>query len=97
MSTLSEFLARGARPEGVPARRRDRSTSPGPVVVLKGWREGMDKVAVTLLLRDRGVPLSEAHEATHSVLEGKAISLHLPDGSDADAVRDDLDRLGVVV
>jgi hypothetical protein len=97
MSTLSEFMAGSGRPDEAPAERRGQSTSHGPVVVLKGWREGMNKVGLTLLLRDRGVPLSEAHDATNAVLKGKTVTVRLPEGSDLDALRAELGRLGVVV
>ena len=57
----------------------------------------MDKVGVTLLLRDRGVSLSEAHAATNALLEGRTVLVRLPEGSDAGAIRDDLVRLGAIV
>ena len=97
MSTLSEFMAEHAQAGEGREPRRVRSTSRGPVVVLRGWRKGMDKVAVTKLLRNHGVPLAEAHEATEGVLRGEAVSVHLGHGSDATIVTRELDHLGVVV
>jgi len=97
MSTLSEFMARGVRQGEERGRSRARSTSPGPVVVLKGWRKGMDKTGVTLLLRNSGVPLSEAHDATNSILRGEPVSVCLPKGTDVTAIRLQLDRLGAIL
>jgi hypothetical protein len=57
----------------------------------------MDKAAVTLLLRDSGVPLSEAHDATNSILRGDTAAVRLPTGADMQRVRHQLDELGVVL
>lgn len=89
MSTLSEFMARGARPADGRERSRARSTSRGRVVVLRGWREGMDKARVTLLLRDSGVPLAEARNEPASVCLSK--------GAKVSETRRELDRLGVIL
>src|SRR5713101_5309092 len=97
MSTLSEFMARGVRRGEERGQSRARSTLPGPVVVLRGWRKGMDKAAVTLLLRDSGVPLAEAHAATDSILRGEPVSVRLPKGAKVKEVRRELDRLGVIL
>jgi hypothetical protein len=56
----------------------------------------MNKVGVTLLLRKYGVPLSEAHGATDALLRGQAVSVYLPAGTNIEAVRRNLDDLGVV-
>ena len=97
MSTLSEFMARGARPADGRERPRARSTSRGRVVVLRGWREGMDKARVTLLLRDSGVPLAEAHAATDSILRNEPASVCLSKGAKVSEIRRELDRLGVIL
>jgi hypothetical protein len=76
---------------------RAPSASQGPVVVLKGWREGMNKVAVTRLLRSHGVPLSEAYDATNTILDGQAASVQLREGTDVKVVCQGLNNLGVVV
>ena len=97
MSTLSEFMARGVPRDAEQGRSRDRSTSRGPVVVLRGWRKGMDKVAVTRLLRDNGVPLAEAHAATDCIVRGEPASVYLPKDANVRDIRRQLDRLGVVL
>jgi hypothetical protein len=97
MSTLSEFMARDAPPEKERGKSRVRSTSRGPVVVLKGWRKGMDKGGVTLLLRNNGVALSEAYDATNGILRGDLVTVQLPKGSDMEAIRRQLTDLGVVL
>jgi hypothetical protein len=71
--------------------------SRGPVVVLKGWSEGMDKAAVTLLLRNSGVPLAQAHDATNSILRDEHISVSFPEGVDIRVIRRELEQLGVVL
>jgi hypothetical protein len=96
MSTLSEFMARDGRQGGERAKSPVPSTSRGPVVVLKGWRKGMDKAGVTLLLRKAGVPLSEAHDATNRVLRGESVTLQFPSGVDIAAICRELDELGVI-
>jgi hypothetical protein len=96
MLTLSEIMAASGRRGKGQAKRRVPSTSHGPVVVLKGWREGMNKVGVTRLLREHGVLLSEAYEATDAVLAGREVSIHLPVGTNTEALRRDLANLGVV-
>ena len=95
MLTLSEFTAASGRRGEEKEKRPVRSTSHGPVVVLKGWREGMNKVAVTMLLRKHGVPLSAAYEATDAVLQGRVVSVRLPEGTNTEALRRNLDGLGV--
>ena len=95
MSRLSEFMARSARQGREREKYPARSTSLGPVVVLKGWREGMDKIAVTLLLRRHGLCLSEAYDATNDILEGRTVSLSLPVGADVERLRRELDQLGI--
>jgi len=78
MLTLSEFMAASGRRGKEKAKPHVPSVSRGPVVVLKGWRKGMKKVGVTRLLCKYGVTLSEAYEATDSVLAGREVVLHLP-------------------
>lgn len=97
MSRLSEFTARDVRQGKEREPCHVPSTSPGPAVVLRGWRKGMDKAAVTLLLRDNGVSLAEAHDATNGVLRGDAVTVCLPSGADVQAMRRQLDDLGVVL
>jgi hypothetical protein len=66
-------------------------------VVLRGWRKGMDKAGVTLLLRNSGGPLAEAHEATNSILRGEPVSVRLPKGTNVRKIRRQLDDLGVIL
>ena len=97
MSRLSELMVRGAQREKEPERSLDQSTSPGHVVVLKGWREGMDKLAVTLLLRDNGVPLAKAHDATNRILRDETIGVNFPPDVDVRVIRRELRQLGVIL
>ncbi len=97
MLTLSEFTAQGVRRAEELAQSRVPSTSRGPVVVLKGWREGMDKTEVTLLLRNCGVPLAEAYDATNSILRSDPVSVRLSEGADILAIRRQFAALGVIL
>lgn len=74
----------------------DKSVSHGPVIVLHGWREGMQKILTQKLLRRNGVPLSVAYDAINSILNGKPAEVLLRDGSDPEAVRQELNELGVI-
>jgi hypothetical protein len=96
MSTLSEFMEERARAGGERERHHAPSTSHGPVVVLKGWRKGMDKVAVTKLLRSYGLSLTEAHNATEGVLKGESVKVQFREGADPKAAQHALSSLGVV-
>jgi hypothetical protein len=97
MSRLSEFMARGVRQGDEQVRSPGRSTSRGLAVVLKGWSKGMDKAAVTLLLRDYGIPLAQAHDATNSILHDEPVSVRFPPEVNVEAVRCKLEQLGVVL
>jgi hypothetical protein len=90
-------MARGVRRGEEQGQSRARSTSRGRVVVLRGWRKGMDKAGVTLLLRDSGVPLADAHAATESILRGEPANVCLPKGTKVAEVRRELARLGVIL
>jgi hypothetical protein len=57
----------------------------------------MDKAGVTLLLRNSGVPLAEAHEATNSILRGEPVSVRFPKGSNVRKIRRQLNDLGVIL
>ena len=97
MSTPSEFMEARARADDGRESSRVRSTSQGPAVVLRGRRQGMDKVAVTKLLQSYGMSRAEAHNAAEGVLRGKAVTIHLRTGADSKLVRHELDRLGGVL
>jgi hypothetical protein len=94
---LSEIMARGVLREEQRGKSPDPSMSHGPVVVLKGWRKGMDKGGVTLKLHDYGLPLSVAHAATNSILDGKSVTLRFPEKSDLREIRHQLTALGVIL
>lgn len=64
--------------------------------MLKGWREGLNKVGVTLLLRDSGVSLSGAYDATEGILQGRSEPVALPAGTDVETLRRELEKLGVI-
>jgi hypothetical protein len=57
----------------------------------------MDKAAVTLLLRDSGIPLAQAHDVTNSILRNETVSVRFPDGADVKAICRQLEQLGVVL
>jgi hypothetical protein len=57
----------------------------------------MNKVRVTMLLRENGVPLSVAYDATNSILRGESASVRLREGSDVATIRGELESLGVVL
>src|SRR5689334_14439072 len=96
MLTASEFLERAVLRGKERGRFPVPSSSHGPVVVLRGWREGMRKVRAIQLLRSNGVPLSVAYDAIMSVLDGKPVTVRLRDGANADEIRHRLDSLGIV-
>jgi len=56
----------------------------------------MQKVRAEKLLRRNGVPLSVAYDAINSVLDGQPIEVRLQEGSDPEAVRKELNELGVI-
>lgn len=56
----------------------------------------MNKVGVTRLLRKYGVTLSEAYEATDAVLAGREVVVHLPAGTNTEALRRNLGDLGMI-
>ena len=97
MSTLSEFMERAARPVKRPAKSPGRSSSPRPVVVLKGWVKGMDKGAVTLCLRQNGASLRDAFAATNQLLEDKTVEVRLAATANLGKVRRSLEELGVIL
>ncbi len=53
------------------------SDSQGVDIVLKGWKTGLNKVALTKTLRAGGVGLGEASKITGRVLEGEEVRVHL--------------------
>ena len=97
MSTLSEFMERVGRRVKAPAKSREPSSSRGPVVVLKGWRKGMNKGGVTLCLRQHGASLRDAFDATNKTLEDEPVTVALKRGVNLSAVKQELRELGAVV
>jgi hypothetical protein len=97
MPALTEYMVADARRRRGSAAYGSLSTSLGPVVVLRGWREGVSKAGVTLLLRAHGVPLPEASNATDAVFDGRPIAVRLSAGIDIEAVRRSLSDIGIVV
>ena len=96
MWTLSSFLARGVRQGQTRDQSRSRSESHGPVVVISGWRKGLNKGGLTLLLRESGVPLQEAFDATNRVLDGQSVTVALAEGADRGAIVQRLNELGAI-
>src|SRR3954454_23668090 len=97
MSTRSEFMERDARPARQPAKSLGRSSSQNPVVVLAGWRKGMNKVGVTRCLRQAGASLGASFHATNQVLQGQRVSVLLGKSADSQAVKRRLAKLGIIV
>jgi hypothetical protein len=97
VSTLSEFMERVGRRVKAPAKSREPSSSRGPVVVLKGWRKGMNKGGVTLCLRKHGASLRDAFDATNKILENEPVTVALKRDVDLSAVKQELRDLGAVV
>jgi len=57
----------------------------------------MDKMAVTILLRNNGVPLAQAHDATNSILREETVRVSFPDAIDIRSIRRELKQLGVIL
>jgi hypothetical protein len=57
----------------------------------------LDGLSSLSLLRDYGVPLAEARQATEHVLQGEVVTIHVRQGADIRALARELDRLGVVL
>ena len=57
----------------------------------------MDEVGVTLLLREHGIPLAQAYEATNSILRDEPTCVQFPDEADVEAVRRKLQEFGAIV
>jgi len=94
MSTLSRFLARGARRDDARAQFRDRKNLRGPVVTILGWRKGLDKGALTLMLRENGLSLTEAFDTTNRILNGERVEVILGEDVDCRQILQKLAEIG---
>ena len=54
-------------------------------------------MAVTILLRNNGVPLAQAHDATNSILREETVRVSFPDAIDIRSIRRELKQLGVIL
>jgi len=69
-----------------------------PNIHIVGWREGLLKISMTHLLQERlGLSLTDAKATVDSVVAGKTVSFKLETLIDANALRDDLERIGAIV
>jgi len=97
MSRSLSFKVDGARREP----RRDESRAPSDSaadsLLLTGWRPGFRKVATSTSLRGScGYPLTEAKAMVDRLLDGDPVRVDIPPTAQADAVRAELEALGVV-
>jgi hypothetical protein len=50
-----------------------------PLVLLTGWHDGLQKVALTKLIREQaGMRLANAKECTNQLLAGERVALRIP-------------------
>ena len=67
-------------------------------VLITGWQPGLNKVALTKLLRERaGLTLAQAHDKVNRCLDGESVVIELPTAAAARAFVGDAGRLGAVV
>ncbi len=65
------------------------------VVVLDGWRPGLNKIALTKLIQQRaGLSLAAAKRQTDRLLEGEEAGILLPDSESAEDFVSELQQLG---
>ena len=65
-------------------------------VTLYGWKEGFQKVQTNKLLREKaGLSLSQAKHTVDMLLDGKSVSLEIPDRACATALIEEASMLGV--
>lgn len=66
-------------------------------VIIRGWRPGMNKVELNRLLRDRAeMSLKESKASVDLILEGKEVSIDIPDRETAKALAEAMDGLGAI-
>lgn len=64
-------------------------------VRLSGWNPGLNKVALTKLIREAAdIPLNEAHDAVNRLLEGESVEFGILDAQVAQRLLDDARALG---
>jgi hypothetical protein len=73
---------------------RARSSS-GVDLTVRGWCPGFDKVRFTQLLRDGGLPLGEAIDATARLLAGHQVALRLTRTTEPETLARAFDEIGV--
>ncbi len=93
---MSNALKSTARNE--PAGRGQAANPPhsdSVAVTLTGWLPGMEKVSLSLMMRDSGLSLKQATEITRKVLDNEAVSVTLPQFASAEEAIAALARIGV--
>ena len=95
MSARSRSAASPAPPALPRDASRDPSSSGALELRLRGWRPGFDKVRFTQLLRDEGLPLSQAVTATGRLLANEGVTLRLMGPRDAAGLCGRLSAIGV--
>ena len=91
--------SRSAASPAPPAPSRDASQEPSSSGALElrlyGWRPGFDKVRFTQLLRDEGLPLSQAVTATGRLLANERVTVRLMAPRNAAGLCGQLSAIGV--
>lgn len=93
MSKRYASTARNARRAPTPAVSPRRSKSPVTAVTVTGWDDGFDKAGFTALLRESGMSLRDAFDATARVLDGVPVRVPVPSRAAALAFRARLSAL----
>ena len=95
MSARSRSAASSAPPAPPRAASHDPSSSGALELRLYGWRPGFDKVRFTQLLRDEGLPLSQAVTATGRLLANEGVTVRLMAPRNAAGLCGQLSAIGV--
>jgi hypothetical protein len=95
MSRHSKYTGFAEQPAPTPDAAHDRCASHGVDVVLRGWREGLNKVSLTKTLRAGGIRLNEASKLTGQILNGAEIRVHLNQFPTLASAHAELTKIGV--
>ena len=95
MSACSRSAASPAPPAPSRDASQDPSSSGALELRLRGWRQGFDKVRFTQLLRDEGLPLSQAVTATGRLLANERVTVRLMAPRNAAGLCGQLSAIGV--
>ena len=95
MSRALKYVDSAAPRDGTRAGNPARSASGGVVLVLEGWKPGLNKVRLTQTLRDGGNDLATASRMTAELLDGKAVKVRLQQFDSIAAAQTALVGIGV--